>query len=105
MDVVLSADRPLTEAELVAVARDDAPVELSHACLDRLATARAHVDALAAGTVPAYGISTGFGALATRAIPVELRSQLQRSLVRSHAASSGDEVETEVVRGDRKSVV
>ena len=99
MDVVLNADRPLTEAELVAVARHAAPVELSDGCLDRLAAARAHVDALAAGTVPAYGISTGFGALATRAIPIELRSQLQRSLVRSHAASSGGEVEPEVVRG------
>ena len=39
MDVVLTADRPLTEAELVAVARDGAPVELSDACLDRLAAA------------------------------------------------------------------
>ena len=39
------------------------------------------------------------GALATRHIPPALRAQLQRSLVRSHAASSGDEVESEVVRG------
>ena len=48
---------------------------------------------------PAYGISTGFGALATRHIPTEMRAQLQRSLVRSHAAGSGPEVEREVVRG------
>ena len=47
---------------------------------------------------PHYGVSTGFGALATRHIPVELRGQLQRSLVRSHAAGSGPEVEREVVR-------
>jgi histidine ammonia-lyase len=45
-----------------------------------------------------YGISTGFGALATRHIDPELRAQLQRSLVRSHAAGNGPEVETEVVR-------
>jgi len=32
-------------------------------------------------------------------IPTSQRSQLQRSLIRSHAASSGDEVEAEVVRG------
>ena len=43
-------------------------------------------------------MSTGFGALATRHIPVELRTQLQRSLIRSHAAGSGPEVEPEVVR-------
>ena len=98
-DVVLRADRPLAEAEVVAVARHAAPVSLSAASLDRLETARAHVDALAASDTPVYGVSTGFGALATRHIPAELRTQLQRSLVRSHAASSGAEVEEEVVRG------
>src|SRR3954452_14331506 len=99
MDVVLQADRPLTEAEVVEVARHGAPVEISPESLERLRAARAHVDALAASSTPVYGISTGFGALATRHIPAELRTQLQRSLVRSHAASSGGEVEAEVVRG------
>jgi histidine ammonia-lyase len=56
------------------------------------------VEELAAAPTPAYGISTGFGALATRHIPTELREQLQRSLIRSHAAGSGPEVEREVVR-------
>jgi histidine ammonia-lyase len=99
MDVVLRADRPLTEAELVEVARHGAPVEISPESLQRLRTARASVDQLAASDTPVYGISTGFGALATRHIPAELRTQLQRSLVRSHAASSGTAVEAEVVRG------
>jgi histidine ammonia-lyase len=56
------------------------------------------VDTLAEQPTPAYGISTGFGALATRHIAPEMRAQLQRSLVRSHAAGSGPEVEREVVR-------
>jgi histidine ammonia-lyase len=99
MDVVLQADRPLSEAELVEVARHGAPVEISPESLERLRTARGHVDEMAASSTPVYGISTGFGALATRHIPAELRTQLQRSLVRSHAASSGEEVEAEVVRG------
>jgi histidine ammonia-lyase len=99
MDVVLQAGRPLTEAEVVEVARHGAPVEISPESLDRLRSARVHVDDLAASATPVYGISTGFGALATRHIPAELRTQLQRSLVRSHAASSGAEVESEVVRG------
>ena len=43
-------------------------------------------------------MSTGFGALATKHIPAEQRAQLQRSLIRSHAAGSGPEVEREVVR-------
>ena len=57
------------------------------------------IEQLAAAPEPAYGISTGFGALATRHIPVDQRTQLQRSLVRSHAAGSGPEVEREVTRG------
>jgi histidine ammonia-lyase len=99
MDVVLQADRPLSEAELIDVARHGAPVEISPESLERLRAARRHVDELAASSTPVYGISTGFGALATRHIPADRRTQLQRSLVRSHAASSGDEVEAEVVRG------
>ena len=59
---------------------------------------RAVIEALADDPQPHYGISTGFGALATRHIPVERRTQLQRSLIRSHAAGSGPEVEREVVR-------
>jgi histidine ammonia-lyase len=99
MTVVLHADRPLSEAEVVAVSRAGSAVEISPESLDRLRAARGFVDEMAASSRAVYGISTGFGALATRHIPAELRTQLQRSLVRSHAASSGDEVEAEVVRG------
>jgi len=89
---------PVSFAELVAVARHGAPVRLGDDALDALATARMVVEELAAAPTPAYGISTGFGALATRHIPIEMRAQLQKSLVRSHAAGSGPEVEREVVR-------
>ncbi|MCW7991029.1 histidine ammonia-lyase, partial [Streptomyces platensis subsp. clarensis] len=47
---------------------------------------------------PVYGVSTGFGALAVRHISPELRVQLQRNIVRSHAAGMGPRVEREVVR-------
>jgi histidine ammonia-lyase len=89
---------PLTEAEVVAVARDGVAVELTAAAQRAIADARAVVDALADDPEPHYGISTGFGALATRHIPPERRALLQRSLIRSHAAGSGPEVEREVVR-------
>jgi histidine ammonia-lyase len=56
------------------------------------------IDALVEDTRPHYGVSTGFGALAGRHIPPPLRTELQRSLIRSHAAGSGPEVEREVVR-------
>jgi histidine ammonia-lyase len=89
---------PVTIDDVVAVARHGAGVRLSDDALDAIAAGRAVVDHLAADTPPHYGISTGFGALATVSIPSERRRDLQRSLVRSHAASTGPEVEREVVR-------
>jgi histidine ammonia-lyase len=90
---------PLSFADVLAVARDGAPVDLTAEAREAIVRARAVVDRLAEEPTPVYGISTGFGALATRHIPTEMRAQLQRSLVRSHAAGSGPEVEREVVRG------
>jgi histidine ammonia-lyase len=90
--------QPLTRAQVRAVARDGAAVELTAEALTVLAQARRHIDALAADTRPHYGVSTGFGALATTYIPAERRAQLQRSLIRSHAAGAGYPVEPEVVR-------
>ena len=90
---------PVSFADLLAVARDGAAVELTPDAEAAVLRARHVVEELAAAPTPVYGISTGFGALATRHIPTEMRAQLQRSLVRSHAAGSGPEVEREVVRG------
>jgi histidine ammonia-lyase len=89
---------PLTVDDVVSVARHGTPVQLSERALASLGDARAHVDALGAEDRAVYGVSTGFGALATRHIPADRRAQLQRSLVRSHAAGSGPEVEREVTR-------
>ncbi len=90
--------QPLTPDEVVAVARNAAAVELGEQARAMIAGSRQAVDALAAGEQPVYGVSTGFGALATLHIPVEQRERLQRSLVRSHAAGTGAVVEREVVR-------
>ncbi len=89
---------PVTPEQLVAVSRDGAGVRLSAEAEEAIDRARAVVEELAAADTPAYGVSTGFGALATRHIPTEMRARLQRSLVRSHAAGSGPEIEREVVR-------
>jgi len=47
---------------------------------------------------PVYGVSTGFGSLATTYVAPADRVSLQQSLIRSHAAGTGPEVEAEVVR-------
>jgi len=88
----------LTPTEVVAIARYGAEVEISAQARVAMDASRATVDQLAASPTPAYGISTGFGALATKHIDPEMRAQLQRSLIRSHAAGSGEPVESEVVR-------
>ena len=98
MTVVTVGVGPLSFEDVLAVARAEAAVELGPDAVSAIEQARKAVEELAAAPKPAYGISTGFGALATRHIPTEMRAQLQRSLVRSHAAGSGPEVEREVVR-------
>ncbi|WP_319445617.1 MULTISPECIES: histidine ammonia-lyase [unclassified Mycobacterium] len=89
---------PVSFDDVVAVARGDAPVALADDAVKAIEESRRHIEALAADPTPVYGVSTGFGALATRHIPADMRTALQRSLIRSHAAGSGDEVEREVVR-------
>src|SRR5215472_16389756 len=95
---VLLTGGPLRRDDVVAVARHGAPVQLTDAARAGVLDTRAHIDRLATATTPTYGVSTGFGALATRHIPPDRRAALQRSLVRSHAAGSGPEVEPEVTR-------
>ncbi|HEY0454658.1 aromatic amino acid lyase, partial [Actinophytocola sp.] len=88
----------LTREQVVAVARGRATVTLGETALDEVTKSRAHIEQLADADTPTYGVSTGFGALATRHIPPDRRAALQRSLIRSHAAGAGQPVEPEVVR-------
>src|SRR5690606_21099175 len=92
--VIIGTD-PFSPADVVAVARDFAHVEIAESARERVVAARAVVDGLAADPNPHYGVSTGFGALATTFIAPDRRRQLQLSLIRSHAAGTGDEVEAE----------
>src|SRR5690348_13042680 len=88
----------LTDQQVLAVARHDARVRLSDEARKAIGASRDIIEALANDPEPHYGISTGFGALATKQIAPGDRVALQRSLIRSHAAGSGAEVEREVVR-------
>ncbi len=88
----------LTPENVVAVAREDASVALAPAAREAMERSAQVVARLAERTEPAYGVTTGFGSLANVAIPDERREELQRALVRSHAAGMGPPVEREVVR-------
>ncbi|TDE16029.1 histidine ammonia-lyase [Jiangella asiatica] len=89
---------PVSVDDVVAVARRGVGVRLGADARRAVERSREVVEQLAVADVPYYGVSTGFGALATRHIPADRRAGLQRSLIRSHAAGSGPEVEREVVR-------
>jgi histidine ammonia-lyase len=88
----------LTIDDVVVVARRGRPLTVGEPARARVVAGRSVVDALAGSERPTYGISTGFGALATVQIPPGRRAALQRSLTRSHAAGVGETVEPEVVR-------
>jgi histidine ammonia-lyase len=88
----------LTLDDVVAVARGGAPVVLADEARTTMQASADVVARLVASDEPAYGVSTGFGSLANVVIPADRREELQRALVRSHAAGMGPPVEREVVR-------
>ncbi|MGW1197928.1 histidine ammonia-lyase [Streptomyces sp. NPDC002536] len=98
MHTVVVGTAGTTADDVIAVARHGARVVVSEEALAAVAASRQVIDDLAAKPEPVYGVSTGFGALAVRHISPDLRAQLQRNIVRSHAAGMGPRVEREVVR-------
>jgi histidine ammonia-lyase len=85
-------------SDVIAVARGHATVILTDEAVQAINKSRAMVDGLVDRGEPVYGVTTGFGALAQTLIPGSKRSELQRSLLLSHAAGMGEPVEREVVR-------
>jgi len=96
-EVVISTSG-ITMEEVVEIARRGAKIKISDESMQAMQKTRDHIDRLANSETPVYGISTGFGALAQKHILPKDRVQLQKSLIRSHAAGMGEVVETEVVR-------
>ena len=90
--------KDLKARDVIAVARDDAEVALAAEATRAMELSAAIVERLEGSTEPVYGVSTGFGSLATTPIPADRRLDLQRSLIRSHAAGLGKPLEREVVR-------
>jgi histidine ammonia-lyase len=88
----------ISPEDVIAVARAGARVRLSEAARAEMERSAQVVAQLVGGDEPAYGVSTGFGSLANVTIPDDRREELQRALVRSHAAGMGPPVEREVVR-------
>jgi len=89
---------PMTQRELVRIARGGETVVIADEVLSHLGQRRSDIEVLVQSGEPVYGVSTGFGSLATTFVTPEDRRKLQQALVRSHAAGVGPVVEVEVVR-------
>jgi len=92
---------PLTLEAIAQVARAGKKVQLSPEARARIDAARRVVDRIADGgdAAPAvYGVNTGFGFLADVRISADEIRNLQRNLIRSHAAGVGAPLPEPVVR-------
>ena len=97
MRISLSGQK-LTLDEVRAAALGTGQVEIAPTARERVREARRLVDRIAQGTVPAYGINTGFGTLAEVSIPRDQLQRLQRNLILSHAAGVGTPLPVAEVR-------
>ena len=75
-----------------------AAVVLDPSCWPRVEAASAIVAAAARSEVPAYGINTGFGKLASKRIPPGQTALLQRNLIVSHCCGVGPPTPEPIVR-------
>ncbi|WP_439632452.1 aromatic amino acid lyase, partial [Shinella sp.] len=82
-------DRPLNWQEIAAVAKG-AALSLSDNTWQRIAAARAVVDALVEKRVRGYGINTGVGALCDVIVDIPQQRALSRNILFSHACGVGE---------------
>jgi histidine ammonia-lyase len=94
--VLTGAD--LTIGGVEAVARHGASAVLDPAARDRMQEARDLIEALVGAGAVVYGVTTGFGDLATVSIATEDTERLQENLLMSHAAGVGPAFPREIVR-------
>src|SRR5687768_15433518 len=95
--VVVTGD-PLTIEQVVAVARGQASAVMGPEVAERMAPARRIVEDAVASDAIVYGVTTGFGALASTRVERDEAAELQVNLLRSHAAGVGDPLSDDVVR-------
>src|SRR5918992_1251007 len=91
--------RDLAIEDVIEVAIGRRRVELEGAAAERMQASRAVIERLVAGGDTVYGVTTGFGDLADVRIDPDQTAELQRNLVRSHAAGVGEPLPEVVVRG------
>ena len=98
MSSIIIDGGPLSRADVIAVARDGASVSAGPLLAGRMAPAREVVQRAVDSDEVVYGITTGFGALASTHIGRDQTEALQYNLIRSHAAGVGEPLDDILVR-------
>ncbi len=98
MTEVIVDGGPLTPNQVVEVARGRSKAVPGPDLANRMDPARAVVDAVVDSGEVVYGITTGFGALASTHIGRDEAVTLQYNLIRSHASGVGDPLPDDLVR-------
>ncbi len=98
MSEVILTGADLTIDDVESVARRDSVVVLDDRARARMQAARAVIESLVAADAVVYGVTTGFGALASTSIAPAEAGRLQENLLMSHAAGVGPPFDREVVR-------
>jgi len=88
----------LTIEDVVAVARDGAEVEIPKNVREKVKKCRQFLEEVVREKRVVYGVTTGFGPLATVIIPPENVKKLQSNLIRSHSAGVGRPLPKDVTR-------
>ena len=93
---ITGTELPIEEVERVA--RGGVQVDLAASARERVSAARAVVDRAESDELSTYGLNTGVGRFVDTHIPAGLTAELQKRVLRSHAAGVGDAYPDEVVR-------
>jgi len=98
MRTVIVTGDALTIDDVVDVALGAARAELGPDVSDRMRFSREVVAAALVGDAAVYGVNTGFGALADTTVGERDLTRLQRAIILSHAAGTGEPLEDAAVR-------
>jgi len=96
--ITLHPNQTLTPTEIQSVARGDRTVLLSDESRNAISVCRKRLESVLDDGLPHYGINTGFGSLSRQQIASDDLEDLQRNLIRSHAAGVGDPLPKDAVR-------
>jgi histidine ammonia-lyase len=89
----------LTLKDLFEVANNKSEIKLKPQALKKINTTRKIIDQIIEKGQVAYGINTGFGALAEITLGTSRLKKLQKNLILSHSVGWGNDLPQEVVRG------